>query len=188
VFDRFTDRARKVMGFSRMQSQAWNHDYIGTEHVLLGLLEEGSGVAGDVLASLDVEAEPLRAEVRRRMQQGTAPVTMGQLPFTPGAKKTLEHALEEAHGFGHNYIGTEHLLLGLIRDRDGIAGAALAACGVRAEGAREKTLERLSREAPRDEDRPSSLPAHVIRQEIADLRLRIAELERMLREREEKEG
>ena len=95
MFDRFTDRARKVMGLARQESQRFNHAYIGTEHILLGLVQEGSGVASDVLKSLDVDLRKIRKEVEKLLSFGTTMVTMGQLPFTPGAKKVLELALEE---------------------------------------------------------------------------------------------
>ncbi|HEY7515471.1 MAG TPA: Clp protease N-terminal domain-containing protein, partial [Vicinamibacteria bacterium] len=116
MFDRFTDRARKVVGWSRQEAQRFQHDYIGTEHILLGLIREGGGVAADVLRNLSVDPLRVREEVEKRMKAGTASVTMGQLPFTPRAKRVLELSLEEARDLGHNYIGTEHLLLGLIRE------------------------------------------------------------------------
>jgi ATP-dependent Clp protease ATP-binding subunit ClpA len=143
VFDRFTDRARKALGYSRQESQRCNHDYIGPEHILLGIILEGTGVAADVLKNLDVDANRLRQETERRMAYGTTMVTMGQLPFTPRGKKVLELALDEASGLGHNYIGTEHLLLGLIREETGIAAHALQAVHVRLDDVREEVLEVL---------------------------------------------
>ena len=133
MFDRFTDRARKVMGLARQEAQRFNHDYIGTEHVLLGLVQEGSGVAASVLKNLDIDLKKIRQEVEKLVSTGTTMVTMGQLPFTPRAKKVLELSLEVASNLGHTYIGTEHLLLGLIRESDGIAAQVLKNLKVKVE-------------------------------------------------------
>ncbi len=143
MFDRFTERARKVMSLARQEAQRFNHDYIGTEHILLGLVQEGSGVAAQVLKNLDVELRKIRIEVEKIVKNGTNMVTMGQLPFTPRAKKVLELALEEAQNLGHNYIGTEHLLLGLIRENEGIAAQVLLNLGTKLEDVREEVLELL---------------------------------------------
>jgi len=152
MFDRFTDRARKVMGLARQEAQRFNHDYIGTEHILLGLIQEGSGVAADVLKNLDVDPKRIRQEIEKLVSHGTTMVTMGQLPFTPRAKKVLELALEEASNLGHNYIGTEHLLLGLIREQEGIAAQVLQNLNVRLEDVREEVLELLGAEVAQGED------------------------------------
>jgi len=146
MFDRFTDRARKVMGLARQEAQRFNHDYIGTEHVLLGLVQEGSGVAASVLKNLDIDLKKIRQEVEKLVSTGTTMVTMGQLPFTPRAKKVLELSLEEASNLGHTYIGTEHLLLGLIRESDGIAAQVLKNLKVKVEDVREEVLELLGAE------------------------------------------
>jgi ATP-dependent Clp protease ATP-binding subunit ClpA len=146
MFDRFTDRARKVMGSSRQESQRFNHDYIGVEHVLLGLIAEGGGVAVDALKNLDVDPKRVRREVEKHITHGTTMVTMGQLPFTKPVKRVLEFALEEASSLGHNYIGTEHLLLGLIREEKGIAAQALHRLGVSLEEVRGEILELLGSE------------------------------------------
>jgi ATP-dependent Clp protease ATP-binding subunit ClpC len=148
MFDRFTDRARKVMGLARQEAQRLNHEYIGTEHILLGLVQEGSGVAANVLKNLSVDLKKIRQEVEKLVKTGPSMVTMGQLPFTPRAKKVLELALEEASNLGHNYIGTEHILLGLIRERDGKAAKVLTNLGVKLEQVREEVLEFLGAEAP----------------------------------------
>jgi len=152
MFDRFTDRARKVMGLARQEAQRFNHDYIGTEHILLGLIQEGSGVAADVLKNLDVDPKRIRQEIEKLVSHGTTMVTMGQLPFTPRAKKVLELALEEASNLGHNYIGTEHLLLGLIREQEGIAAQVLQNLNVRLEEVREEVLELLGAEVAQGDD------------------------------------
>ena len=151
MFDRFTDRARKVMGLARQEAQRFNHDYIGTEHVLLGLVQEGSGVAASVLKNLDIDLRKIRAEVEKLVSNGTTMVTMGQLPFTPRAKKVLELSLEEASNLGHTYIGTEHLLLGLIRENEGIAAQVLRNLKVKLEDVREEVLELLGAD-PSDPD------------------------------------
>jgi len=143
MFDRFTDRARKVMGLARQEAQKFNHDYIGTEHILLGIVEEASGVAASALEGLDVSLEKVRAEIEIRVSHGTTMVTMGQLPFTPRAKKVLELSLEEASSLGHTYIGTEHLLLGLIREDEGVAWQALRALDVKLDDVREEILDLL---------------------------------------------
>ena len=146
MFDRFTDRARKVMGLARQEAQRFNHDYIGTEHILLGLIQEGNGVAADVLKSLDVDLKKIRQDVEKLVSHGTMMVTLGQLPFTPRGKKVLELALEEARSLGHNYIGTEHLLLGLIREQAGIAAKVLKNLNVSLGDVREEVVELLGAE------------------------------------------
>ena len=151
MFDRFTDRAKKVMNLARQEAQRFNHEYLGTEHVLLGLVQEGSGVAANVLKQMGVDLTKIRTEVENIVKTGPSMVTMGQLPFTPRAKKVLELSLEEASNLGHNYIGTEHLLLGLIKENEGIAAQVLMNLGVKLEEVREEVLDFLGAEAV-DED------------------------------------
>lgn len=146
MFDRFTDRARKVMGLARQEAQRFNHEYIGTEHVLLGLVQEGSGVAANVLRNMDVDLKKIRQEVEKMVQTGNNLVTMGQLPFTPRAKKVLELSLEEATNLGHNYIGTEHLLLGLLRENESVAAKVLINLGLKLEDVRDEVLDFLGAE------------------------------------------
>ena len=112
MFERFTDRARKVMALANQEAQRFNHEYIGTEHILLGLVKEGSGVGANVLKNLDVDLQKVRLEVEKLVKSGPDMVTMGKLPQTPRAKKVIEYAIEEARNLNHNYVGTEHLLLG----------------------------------------------------------------------------
>ena len=126
MFDRFTDRAKKVMSLARQEAQKFNHEYIGTEHILLGLVQEGNGVAANVLQKMAVDLDKIRQEVEKIVKSGPSMATMSNLPFTPRAKKVLELAMEEASQLGHNYIGTEHLLLGLIKENEGIAAQVLA--------------------------------------------------------------
>jgi ATP-dependent Clp protease ATP-binding subunit ClpC len=147
------------MGLARQEAQRFNHDYIGTEHILLGLIQEGSGVAADVLKNLDVDPKRIRQEIEKLVSHGTTMVTMGQLPFTPRAKKVLELALEEASNLGHNYIGTEHLLLGLIREQEGIAAQVLQNLNVRLEDVREEVLELLGAEVSGQETEEEAEPA-----------------------------
>jgi ATP-dependent Clp protease ATP-binding subunit ClpC len=161
MFDRFTDRARKVMGLARQEAQRFNHDYIGTEHILLGLVQEGSGVAASVLKNLDIDLKKIRQEVEKLVSTGTTMVTVGQLPFTPRAKKVLELSLEEASNLGHTYIGTEHLLLGLIRESEGIAAQVLRNLKVKVEDVREEVLELLGAdpaESGEEEEATSGAP------------------------------
>src|SRR6202158_1195479 len=124
LFERFTERARPVVVLAQDEARALKHNYIGTEHILLGLLREEEGLAARVLESLDITVEEVRAQVARIVGQGDE-VTTGQIPFTPRAKKVLELALREALSLGHNYIGTEHILLGLVRENEGVAARIL---------------------------------------------------------------
>jgi ATP-dependent Clp protease ATP-binding subunit ClpC len=125
MFDRFTERVRKVIQLAREEAMRFNHDYIGTEHLLLGLVKEGEGIASAALANLGVDIKTLRLEVEKLVEQGPSTVSVGEIPFNPQAKKVLELSVEEARKFGHNYIGTEHLLLGLIKEGEGIAAHVL---------------------------------------------------------------
>ncbi|MCF6147952.1 MAG: ATP-dependent Clp protease ATP-binding subunit [Candidatus Kuenenia sp.] len=147
MFDRFTDRARKVMALAREEARRFNHEYIGTEHILLGLVKEGSGVAANVLQNLDIELKKIRLEIEKIVQSGSDLVSVGQLPFTPRVKKVLEYAMEEARAMGHNYIGTEHLLLGLLKEQEGVAAQVLLNLGVKPEEVREEVIGLLGSEA-----------------------------------------
>lgn len=143
MFERFTDRSRKVMGLARQEAMRFNNHYIGTEHILLGLIQEGSGVAANVLRNLKVDPEKIRVEVEKLVKDGPVMVTMGQLPFTPRAKKMLELARDAAKDLRHNYIGTEHLLLALIAEGEGAGAMALRAVGLTLEAARDEALALL---------------------------------------------
>ncbi|MCC6408368.1 MAG: ATP-dependent Clp protease ATP-binding subunit [Planctomycetes bacterium] len=157
MFDRFTDRAKKVMNLARQEAQRFNHEYLGTEHILLGLVQEGSGVAANVLKNMNIDLSKIRAEVEKIVKTGPSMVTMGQLPFTPRAKKVLELSMEEASNLGHNYIGTEHLLLGLIKENEGIAAQVLMNLGVKLEDVREEVLEFLGADTQEEEEEESSI-------------------------------
>ncbi len=143
MYERFTDRARKVMQLANQEAQRFNHEYIGTEHVLLGLIKEGSGVAANVLKNLDVDLRKIRLEVEKLVQSGPDMVTMGKLPQTPRAKKVIEYSMEEARNLNHNYVGTEHILLGLLREQEGVAAQVLMNLGLRLEEVREEVLNLL---------------------------------------------
>jgi len=143
MFERFTDRARKVMALANQEAQRFNHEYVGTEHVLLGLVKEGQGVAANVLHNLSVDLKKIRLEVEKIVKSGPAMVTMGKLPQTPRAKKVIEFAIEEARNLGHNYVGTEHLLLGLLREHDGVAAQVLMNLGLKLDEVRTEVLNIL---------------------------------------------
>src|SRR5271168_650715 len=143
MYERFTDRARKVMQLANQEAQRFNHEYIGTEHVLLGLIKEGSGVAANVLKNLDVDLRKIRLEVEKLVQSGPDMVTMGKLPQTPRAKKVIEYSMEEARNLNHNYVGTEHILLGLLREQEGVAAQVLMNLGLKLEEVREEVLSLL---------------------------------------------
>jgi len=143
MHERFTDRARKVMQLADQEAQRFNHEYIGTEHVLLGLVKEGEGVAANVLKNLDVDLRKVRREVEMIVQAGPDPVSSGERPRTPRAKKVLEWAAQEARAPGHEYVGTEHLLLGLVAVEEGIAAQVLKNLGLELGGVREEVLNLL---------------------------------------------
>jgi len=143
MFERFTDRARKVMALANQEAQRFNHEYIGTEHILLGLVKEGSGVGATVLKNLDVDIKKLRLEIEKLVKSGPDMVTMGKLPQTPRAKKVIEYAIEEARSLNHNYVGTEHILLGLLRESEGIAAQVLMNLGLKLEEVRQEVLNLL---------------------------------------------
>jgi len=143
MFERFTDRARKVMALANQEAQRFNHEYIGTEHILLGLVKEGSGVGATVLKNLDVDIKKLRLEVEKQVKSGPDMVTMGKLPQTPRAKKVIEYAIEEARALNHNYVGTEHILLGLLRETEGIAAQILMNMGLKLDDLRQEVLNLL---------------------------------------------
>src|SRR5579859_2737874 len=143
VFERFTERARQVVVLAQEEARTLKHNYIGTEHILLGLLREEEGLAARVLESLDITVERVRAQVVRIVGSGEE-VTSGQIPFTPRAKKVLELALREALSLGHNYIGTEHILLGLVRENEGVAARILLDFDADAEKIRNEIIRVLS--------------------------------------------
>ncbi|MEY4323079.1 MAG: hypothetical protein RL410_860, partial [Actinomycetota bacterium] len=143
MFERFTDRARRVVVLAQEEARMLNHNYIGTEHILLGLIHEGEGVAAKALEAMNISLESVRAQVEETIGQGqTAP--SGHIPFTPRAKKVLELSLREALQLGHNYIGTEHILLGLIREGEGVAAKVLETLGADLNRVRQQVIQLLS--------------------------------------------
>src|SRR5437588_2835293 len=143
MFERFTDRARKVMALANQEAQRFQHEYIGIEHIQVGLVKEGSGVGANVLKNLDVDLRKVRLEVEKLVKSGPDMVTMGKLPQPPRAKKVIEYAIEEARNLNHNYVGTAHLLLGLLREPDGVAAQVLMNLGLKLEDVREEVLNLL---------------------------------------------
>src|SRR5947209_5568200 len=154
MYERFTDRARKVMQLANQEAQRFNHEYIGTEHILLGLVKEGSGVAANVLKNLDIDLRKIRLEVEKIVQHGPGgeQVVMGRLPHTPRAKKVIDYSVEEARNLNHNYVGTEHLLLGLLREQEGVAAQVLMNLGLKLEDVREEVLNLLGHNMPNESE------------------------------------
>jgi len=181
MFDRFTDDARKLMGHARQQSQSWKHDYIGTEHILLGMLELEGSRALEILRDLGASPEAIRKNVLKRLTLGEVEVTMGQIPFTPKAKEALEHSLVVASNWGHNYIGSAHLLVGLIR-AGGIASDALAEAEVTLPDFGGAAVSGPSPEPPSADVKDFGQQIRELTDEIASLKARVAELERRLHE------
>jgi ATP-dependent Clp protease ATP-binding subunit ClpC len=143
MFERFTDRARRVVVLAQEEARMLNHNYIGTEHILLGLIHEGEGVAARALEELGIDLDAVRLNIREIIGEGqTAPT--GHIPFTPRAKKVLELSLREALNLGHNYIGTEHILLGLVREGEGVAAQVLGKLGANLVRLRQGVIELLS--------------------------------------------
>jgi len=142
MFERFTDRARRVVVLAQEEARPLNHGYVGTEHILLGLIREGEGVAAKALESLGISLAAVRQQVEEIIGQGQQAPT-GEIPFTPRAKKVLELALREARQLGHNYIGTEHILLGLIREGEGVAAQVLVRLGADLNRVRQQVIQLL---------------------------------------------
>jgi hypothetical protein len=185
MYERFTDRARKVMQLANQEAQRFNHEYVGTEHILLGLIKEGSGVAANVLKNLDIDLRKVRQEVEKVVQSGPDMVTMGKLPQTPRARLALSYAIEEARIWDHNYVGTEHLLLGLVREQEGVAALVLMNLGLKLEDVREEVLNLLGQEAAKPRPRNHKLPfpadplsarVHALERQLWNLRLLLGSL------------
>ena len=157
MFNRFTERARKVIVLAKEEARRFNHDYIGTEHLLLGLIREGEGVAAAVLQKMDLSLDSIRMEIEKLVQPGPPTQILGDIPFTPRSKKALELAAEEARALGHNYIGTEHLLLGLIREGEGVASQVLLNLGLDLNRVRAEVMELLGSALPGSGPQASSV-------------------------------
>jgi ATP-dependent Clp protease ATP-binding subunit ClpC len=173
VFERFTERARQVVVLAQDEARALKHNYIGTEHLLLGLLREEEGIAARVLESLSIDLESVRAQVRRVIGEGED-VQGAQIPFSPRATKALELALREALSLGHKYIGTEHILLGLVRVNEGVAARILLDFDADVEKIRNEIIRTLSGLPRREPPRPGS------RTRLDAIEERLAEIERRL--------
>ena len=145
----FTDRVRKVLQMAREEAARLHHEYVGTEHILLGLIREGEGVAAAVLTNLSVDLDDIQQRIEETVKKGKAPAPDGpDLPYTSRAKKVLELAMSEARELNHSYVGTEHLLLGLLREEKGIAAQVLTDAGINLEQARGETLRLLGSDMP----------------------------------------
>ncbi len=158
MFKRFTERARRVIILAREEAERHHHEYLGTEHILLGVLKDGGGIAITVLQKAGLSIDQIRLEVERHLPRNANSLIVGEIPFTPKAKKVLEYAVEEARLMGHNYIGTEHLLLGLLKEKEGIAAKVLNTLGIRLVETREKILNLLQEPATKTKEK-SKTPA-----------------------------
>ena len=158
MFERFTERARRVVVLAQEEARLLNHNYIGTEHVLLGLVREGEGLAAQALTTLEVPLDRVREQVEEIIGKGVESPT-GHIPFTPRAKKVLELVLREALTLGHNYIGTEHLLLGLVREGEGVGAQVLQKMGADLNGVRVAVVELLSGYKEEPSGTPERVPA-----------------------------
>lgn len=153
--NRFTERAQRVILIAQEEAKRLNHDYVGTEHILLGLIALGEGVAAQVLANLGVDLRRVRSEVEKIVGKGTHEFLLGEVPFTPRAKKVLEYAIEEATHMGQTYVGTEHLLLGCLREDDGVAARVLVNIGLSLRVVREETINLTGAEPKAAEAKPT---------------------------------
>lgn len=159
----FTDRARITMQLANQEAQRFNHAYIGTEHILLGLIKQGGGLSAAVLANRDVSLGRVRLEIEKLLRSGPEMLTMGKLPQTPRAKKVIEYSMEEARNLNHNYVGTEHILLGLLREQEGVAAQVLMNLGLKLEDVREDILRLLSVATPNKFTATQSTPKDTLR-------------------------
>jgi Clp amino terminal domain, pathogenicity island component len=177
MFDRFTDRARHVVVLAQEEARLLNHNYIGTEHLLLGLIHEQQGVAAKALESLSVSLEAVRSEVQEIIGQGpSAPV--GRIPFTPRTKKVLELSLREAKQLGHNYIGTEHILLGLIREGQGVAAQVLVKLGAELPRVRQQVIQVLTGFAAEEVSARTRLVRMTVPGDLRELEEQLAQVRR----------
>jgi ATP-dependent Clp protease ATP-binding subunit ClpC len=185
MFERFTDRARRAVVLAQEEARMLNHDYIGTEHILLGLIHENRGVAARALESLGISLDAVRQQVKEIIGQGQQPPS-GHIPFTPRAKKVLELSLREALQLGHSYIGTEHILLGLIREGDGVAAQVLVKLGADLNRVRQQVIQLLHGYQGKEPASAGTAAAGASVADLADrltsLAARLAVVEQRLRE------
>ncbi len=189
MFERFTSRARRVLVLAQEEARMLEHNYVGTEHILLGLIHEGQGVAAKSLESLGISLAAVRQQVEEIIGRGPGPEALsGHIPFTPRAKKVLELSLREALQLGHSYIGTEHILLGLMREGDGVGAQVLRGLGVDMNRARQQiihlTHDRQEGELPFSESLAVASPGEAddLRDRLASFTARLTAIERRLRE------
>ena len=165
MFERFTDRARRVVVLAQEEARLLNHNYIGTEHILLGLIHEGEGVAYLALTELGISLDAVRAQVEAEIGQGSE-APGGHIPFTPRAKKVLELSLREALQLGHNYIGTEHILLGLIREGEGVAAQVLVGLGAGLDRVRQQVVQLLANAGASQAEQVAAGPSRIRQQAV----------------------
>ena len=165
MFERFTDRARRVVVLAQEEARLLNHDHIGTEHILLGLIHEGEGVAYLALTELGISLDAVRAQVEAEIGQGSE-APGGHIPFTPRAKKVLELSLREALQLGHNYIGTEHILLGLIREGEGVAAQVLVGLGAGLDRVRGQVVQLLANAGASQAEQVAAGPSRIRQQAV----------------------
>jgi ATP-dependent Clp protease ATP-binding subunit ClpC len=189
MLERFTDRARRVVKLAEEEARRLNHDYIGTEHILLGLIREGDGVAAKALTSLGISLDAVRQQIEEIIGQGQQAPSEA-IPFTPRAKKVLELSLRESLQLGHSYIGTEHILLGLIREGDGVAAQVLVKLGADLNRVRHQVIELISGEQPQPGHRPprESVPVTEARARLDTIEGRLDALEVQLAAIEQRVG
>ncbi|MDC8448588.1 MAG: ATP-dependent Clp protease ATP-binding subunit [Nitrospira sp.] len=159
MFERFTDKGRKIIILAREEAERHQNDYLGTEHLVLAVLRESDGIALMILKKMGLSTEQIRLEIERNLPGGGTTMTFGEIPFSPRVKKVIEYGVEEARLLGHNHIGSEHLLLGLLREEEGIGGKILRSLGANLLTARQLTVTFLRKSAPRERDRKSNTPA-----------------------------
>jgi ATP-dependent Clp protease ATP-binding subunit ClpC len=179
MFERFTDRARRVIVDAQNEARSLGHNYIGPEHILLGLVNEGDGVGAKALEAMQISTDAIRGRIEEITGRGQAPPGTGHIPFTPRAKKVLELSLREALQLSHNYIGTEHILLGLIHEGDGVAAQVLVGLGVDLDRTRQLVIQILS---GRQREESASAVAEDLRDRLAAMVARLTVIERMLRD------
>jgi hypothetical protein len=188
MFERFTDRARRVVVLAQEEARMLNHDYVGTEHILLGLVREGGGVAAQALASLGITEEAARQQVAEVVGPGQPGPQRGHLPMTPRAKKVLQVSMREAIALGHAYIGTEHILLGLIRADDGVAMRVLNGLGVDPNRARQQVIRLVSARRVQEEPGTRRAAGRGKRKLLSELRGRLDSLDWRLSVLEQRVG
>ena len=159
MFERFTDKGRKIIILAREEAERHQNDYLGTEHLALAILRETDGIALAILKKMGLSPEQVRLEIERNLPSGGSTMTFGEIPFTPRVKKVIEFAVEEARLLGHNHIGSEHLLLGLLREEEGIGGKILRSLGANLLTARQLTVNFLRKSVPREREKKSNTPA-----------------------------